>query len=370
MLNRNLIVFFVLLVFFGAYFLRDGFIEPDSYYFFNFVCGVTFEEKAFPVTSFFLNLFPCSVFFVKLFLFGVALTSLLVLKKAGELISSEYGFLAPVFFIASPVFFVFMKFEDDQFSLPFIFFSVYYCLKYHKQKRQMDLFKSIGAAVVGFVLWPGSVYLLLSSLLFRPFVFAVPFILFFFPQIVSNLIPSFVVYEDFPLIGLVTPFFLVLGYFSVKLFFSQTVFFSVVAGLKAKFSPFLSIFLSILMVDVFGRLPKVKQVAFLFFIAILLFSNLVSVFSLPLNESDFLAARKAYRLSKVEKLEFAPELIYGYYLNSIGIDENSNPGNYDAKYVFEKNAIILTRFSPETMHGFNTSCVLVEQVEKNFIFRC
>jgi len=117
----------VLVVFAYYAFFVPGLMEYDSYYFLGMVCKKLPVSDEEPLISQALSLVPCDILAVKALLFCMCLFSVLVFAATGRLIDEKRGWMAGFWLFLSYIFFFeFFKFEDDQFSYPFLFLALYF----------------------------------------------------------------------------------------------------------------------------------------------------------------------------------------------------------------------------------------------------
>lgn len=361
--NKYLVILLFLL--FIPYFLKPTIIGYDSYYFVNASCLGT-ELKNTPILSeIFFKTIPCNLFLFKLVLFTLTLTSLLLLKKTATLINKSHGWLAPYFILGSPLWLEFLKFEDDQLSFPFLVASIYFTVKFLKDKNKLDYFTGIAFALIGLLFWKGAIYYLIQSMAVRLIgVLAVLALMFFIERgVLSNLIPNLIVFENYPGVGILNQYWLLLGYFTQRtILWPLLSMWTVLALLKAKFMLHLGFVLAILATGVFKRFNQNQKYLFTgVIVATMIFSS-IFIMDRPVTEQQHNAIIKAVEYSKETNQPLRNDLMYGYYMQHIGYDTIYTPGNYAIDYFNDFNGVVL---SP-----FDSNCFLVEGFGKTFVYDC
>jgi hypothetical protein len=173
-----LIILFITLVVFLVYFLRSShvpFLGIDSYYFLNHI----FYGSDLFVTGFFgtfiINLLPANIFIIKLIMFFITLLTLFIAYKCAELYENKYALIYPLSLLAFISFsLVFFKFEDDIFSLPFLFGSLYFIIRYQLSSKLNKIFnKNIILSVlflgISILIWKYTVLFILVYLFLTNF---------------------------------------------------------------------------------------------------------------------------------------------------------------------------------------------------------
>lgn len=362
-------IFLLVFVLFFAYFLKPSLVGFDSYFFYNMTCGIEPLHDA-PLGSLFvLSLIPCGLFWAKSVLFGLTLFVVFVLKKAGDLVSARWGFLAPIFYLSSPALIGLLKFEDDQFGFPFIVAGTYFLISFYINKRVVELFKAIGAFMVAGLFWKGAVYFVLLAFLSHPyFLAAAGLLLFIFWQpLTANVLPNFYVWENYPLVGFFSQSFFIAGYFVFPFLSIPIVYFTVLTLLKAKFFPFLTLFLVLGCVRLMERAKPHQRLAFFIFVFFLFLSNFVGLYGLPVNDSQIAASDFAMETSRDLNVGLSNNLIYGYFIQSRGLPVAYDGGFYSLDHYKNANGIVLEVFD---VTKDRPSCELLKRFEDNFVFVC
>lgn len=366
--NKGLIVLGVALLFFSVYFFKPSLVGYDSYFFYNMVCGVEPLHEAPQGALFVFEWLPCSLNSAKILLLGIALACLFLLKGAGELVSAKWGFLAPLFFLASPAFSELLKFEDDQLGYPFIFLGVYFLFKHGSSKSVFDILKAIGAFLVAGLFWKGAflfVMVALFSGIFWPI--AIELSIIFFNKLRAVIDFNFVVWENFPIIGILSQHIFLIGFYSLSVLPVPTLLFAFLALMKAKYFPFLTIFLCVLSVRTFERFTKIQRVGLLLLVSLMLLANLASIPTHPFNQSQIDGVDRLLEYANEHDLNYRNNLIYGYYIQSVGGETWIDGGDYTTEPFSGFNGVVLESWDVRTE---TDNCELVETIEENYLFVC
>ena len=204
---------------------------------------------------------PCNLFILKFVLFLLFFAGVLIIAATGELINKEYGWLAGGFTFLSPILYrTAFKLENDAFALPFMFASVFYFVKFLKQNKRIDFFKSILAGMIGAGFWGAALYLPFGfALLSVPFI-AIAFLTAFFfgKRLLINAFPVESVLESNPtgaIINYVGYFFAVIGLNS-SILLPSIVFFGGLGLLNPKLSILAIPFFSLLVIESLRFIPE------------------------------------------------------------------------------------------------------------------
>ncbi len=112
----------------------------------------------------------------------------------------------------------FAKFEDDTLGLPFVFLSLYFLVKWVKEKQWYDFFWSLFIASVGFFVWKGMAIWILIVLASSPitWIFSGGMLYYFREKIISFQYGS--VAEQIPLAGVLSNALILPGMFTVPIY--------------------------------------------------------------------------------------------------------------------------------------------------------
>ena len=133
-LKDYLILFILTSLLFTLYILLRGthapFVGPDSYYFLNFIFHNIKLSLTNKVGIFIFSLLPKNIIFIKLIMFVITLVSLFISYEIAKLRNNNYALIYPISLLSVITFsLVFFKLEDDLFSLPFLFGSLFFITK-------------------------------------------------------------------------------------------------------------------------------------------------------------------------------------------------------------------------------------------------
>jgi len=265
-LKHAFALFVLCLILFAFYLPKEGFRGYDSYYFLNFICkSDSFEQfgqiNIEPLALLVFSGLPCDFVLLKLMLFLLFFAGVLIIAFTGELINKDYGWMAGAFTFLSPILYrTAFKLENDAFALPFMFASVFYFVKFLKQNKRIDFFKSIFWGMIGAGFWGVTLYLPFGfALLSVPFIAIALLTSFFFGQrLLVNALPIESVLESNPtgaIINYVGYFFAVVG-LNYSILLPSIVFFGGLGLLNPKLSILAIPFLSLLVVEALRFIPK------------------------------------------------------------------------------------------------------------------
>lgn len=176
-MNKKLIPYILLTIGFIAYIvLNPLIIGNDSYYYLNAICNeteLTQEQHGFPLIFNILVVeLPCNFVLIKILLLIMALTSLFIIQKFVELFAKTKEEKENVWFVMlstiglTPLLLQqFFKFEDDQFSYPFLYAFLYFSMKGQITKQIKYNLISIPFLVVSLSIWGGGLHYLVAMLL-------------------------------------------------------------------------------------------------------------------------------------------------------------------------------------------------------------
>lgn len=358
------LVFFLL---FSPYFLKAQLNEPDSYAFVLHICRGN-EIELLSGAEIVFGLLPCNFFGFKLLLFGLGLLCLLVFQVTGKIFNSSHGWMAPYFLLGSPLWFEFLKFEDDQLAFPFIFLSLLFGVKFLKQKKFEDYIFSVCFAAAALLFWKGAIFNLIIVFALWPIgLVAVHGILLVIGNsLTGNLKLNFYVYENFPLIGLLNQYWLLLGFYAIPTFlWPYLTYWTLIVLLRAKYMFWLGLILSLLCTNVFERFSKNQKLGFTgILIAVSIISS-IAVFDIPINQEQHEAILFAESFSVNTNQELRNDLVYGYYMQWLGFTAYNTPGDYNLVGDYEKDfyGVVLSTYP-------DLNCFLVKSFGKNYVYNC
>jgi len=332
----------VIILPFLFYLARPNLEGADSYYYLNQVCGNNPVWTEGVVQTILFSGISCSQFNTKLillFCFGVSVFAIALL---GELFDEKEGWLAGVFAVGlGPLlFWEFIKFENDQFAYPFLFFAVYFFFAWKIEKKWEQLAISALLMVLAGLIWGGSFYWLvglsLSALQLLPIVAVV--LLYKGGEVINPLLNLGVAYESLFLLGIVWLGLLIVGYLHIKKDYArQMLFGTAIMFLNAKYAlivvPYLAVSTALWLKN---KPPFFKETVFL--IAIML-TAVWGFLSLGMPPMDYQLNAIDYALQ--ESNEIKNDWDMGYWIMSKG-GVTENYGSQERR--FDVNSgIIVTR---------------------------
>lgn len=326
-MNRKqfLIIFFFCLIPFGFYLLKDGLIGADSYAFVNFVCFGDFVELQ-PLSGIIFPLLPCNFLIFKLILFFSLLIGTLSISLLGELFNKKYGWLSGIFSFYSWLWIAeFFKFEDDQLAYPLLLLATYFFFKGRVENKFKYQAVSLGLVLLGGLIWKGAlVYLFgfgFSSIIFA--IFSIVLLPFVINSFFGSIIFRFDVLENFPIVGLIYSSVLLLGFKGIKrIFLVQTVWFSFLALLNAKFALHIIPYLSVGFMLVYSKLPERKQPALIALLVFMLLFGSIVLFKTSPTQQQWDAIKFGYQKSLDLNKNFRHDWSMGYWIKFLRIDTN------------------------------------------------
>lgn len=193
-----------------GFFFRTGFLGYDSYYFLKEVCGGNpiFTESINPLANILFTVLPCHDILLKAILVLFFWGSLLAIYSIGSLFGKKEGILLTIFAGITPILLNnSLKFENDSFAFPIMFFGVYFFLKYlinHKQNK-IDLITSIGLIGLATLFWGGAIYYIILFTLAEPLLLliTIPILYLFGGLLFDQLIPRLQIAENHPIKGVI-----------------------------------------------------------------------------------------------------------------------------------------------------------------------
>jgi hypothetical protein len=236
-----LILFFLLLIPFTAYFFKEGVLGADSYGFLTLVCHGTNEVGAHGASYYLFQALPCNILAFKVALFCLAFVSGCFVVALANLFSENNGWRASFFLFLTSVYVLeFTKLENDQFAYPFLFASLYFFFRGIKKSCRKSFFLSIILLFPAAWFWQGAVFFPIAytlNLLILA-VFSIPILVIWGRKIVANAVRTFEVAEDLPLKMFQTNFLLNFGLWGIfldSILWPQGLFFFALGVLSNKF---------------------------------------------------------------------------------------------------------------------------------------
>lgn len=217
---KYLIISLIAMLLFTPLFIRGvPSFGMDAYAFINFIYGITPAlPPSTPILSVFVfNLLKSvepSIFAVWGILLTIFLITLFIWKKIGEIYSKLYGWITSIILISSPFFLnLFFRLEDDLLAIIPLSAAFYFGYKYKKilddtgnGEFKYALLTLLSICVAG-LFWKFSIYYIFLFLLITKlnplFVIATVGSIFIFQEkLIYGILPSLVVTENYPIIGI------------------------------------------------------------------------------------------------------------------------------------------------------------------------
>ena len=221
------------LVIFGAYAMRPDLYGYDSYYFLDLVCSN--EANSQPVLMQLIILaIPCNILAIKAILFSLMLSALVGVGYLAKTVckNANAAQLAVLFVFLSPIFISeFLKFENDQFAFPLLFFSLAF---FYRKKYP----HALALLAVALLIWEGAVYYLVAFALswLMAAILLFPVLLLKGHQLVGAMLPNFNVRESLPVVAFFFLGGLIAGYAgTIPLIMPQLGFFTLLLLLNGKY---------------------------------------------------------------------------------------------------------------------------------------
>lgn len=372
--KKQFAVLFVLtMVPFAFYCLgRWDVVGNDGYLYLTAICSDDFSginPLDSPLFYEILPFLPCNLLFLKLLLFFLCFFCVLALSQLGNLFS-ENGWNAGWLVWLSPLLFSeFMKFENDQFAYPLLFWSIYFFYKGGLKNFAVSIILVLVAA--GF--WGGSLYFLVAyalSSIVNLVVLGVPTLVLFGRKLFDSVYSMPAVLEAQPLVGLKYPFLLWIGILKLPLNLTmQLLFFIALGSFRVKFIflvvPFLAVGTVILYEKTIKNLPTTRFILCLIAL-IMLFVAGSSVFWQPPFDYDWEAVNYAVNASKAIGNEgyVLNDWTHGYWVEFAGgkTEYKGSPITIETDDLIGN--IVLTR---KAMPG---SCQLLERFGEVGVWKC
>lgn len=357
------------------YIFKPDIFGSDGYAYLLWICQQSPLQNQGMIAEFIFNVMPCNIIAVKCVLFLLCFVSVLAIANLGKLFWKN-GWFAGVLALLSPaMIFEFFKFENDQFALPLIFWSVYffYVGLTHEQEetRMRSTLISAGLLVIAGLIWEASAFMIFAFALANFFFtfLAVPVFFMAFPKFDQAL--GFVhwgkVAENTPLIGLIWLGFLLLGFTGLIRgnkagwrFVTPAILLFLVVMLNAKYVLLVVPFLAVGMINAWNTIIP-KEFKTMLFAVILFLPFLYGFQSLGMQptETDWKAIDFALNEAHYEKIQNDWDL--GWWVKWHGGETNNFAGpNSQFK---EPSGIVLSRLE-------QVDCPLLKAFEHIGVYDC
>jgi len=167
---------------FSFYFIRKDFAGTDTYYFLSHICKGTELKDQQPLTNLVFSVLPCNFAFLKILLFSLMLFSVFSISLTGNLFNKKSGWMAGLWLFLSFSFLTFfLDFEDDQFAIPLLFFSLFLFTKGLIEKKLKYKVAAVVCVLIAGLFWKNSIIWLVGlGLIWFPIIFLSFLIITFF----------------------------------------------------------------------------------------------------------------------------------------------------------------------------------------------
>lgn len=216
--NEFLKLFGLTLLPFLFYFGRPDIFGSDGYAFLGKICFQTALPNQPIISDLIVSILPCDILTLKVLLFLLCFSAVLALAYLGKLYWENGWLCGLVAFVSPLIFYEFIKFENDQFAFPLIFWAIYFFFRSYALEDQEDRLRSklycLGLLIVAGLIWEGTALVIfafgLADLLFTFVSIPVLFVGFNkLPQIFGLHMGK--VAENLPFVSLIWLGFLLLG---------------------------------------------------------------------------------------------------------------------------------------------------------------
>ena len=211
----------------------------DSYYFVNNVFDKTDDLKHTPIIGkFIFRSLPDNIWMLRGIIFCVSFLIVLMFGLIGELINKKYGWLAGVLLLTG-IFFkvILVRLEDDLFGMFFVMIAFYFITRFNMKKEWVrdgkgylqfnykkykffnkDIVLSLLFLVLAVFTWKFAIYFLFLFLMMsrrhHAYIIACFFVVFvLFKSLIAGVMPSLIVSENIPGIGLLALAFMFIAFF-------------------------------------------------------------------------------------------------------------------------------------------------------------
>jgi len=186
------------------FFLKNGFMGYDSYYFLKEICfgNPLYTNAGSPLFDYLRFYIPCNEILIKTMLVSLFGISLAAIYWVGKLFDRKAGVLLVLFTGIAPILINnSFKFENDNFAFPLIYLSFLLMLIFAQKRKILAFITSLVLLAIAAGFWGGTVYLLIPYLAFAPasLLLLIPIILLKQEEFFGHLTPKFLVSENHPI---------------------------------------------------------------------------------------------------------------------------------------------------------------------------
>jgi hypothetical protein len=357
--KQLLILFGFCSIFLIALLMRPNLTGGDTYYFVNYIWGITDtlpHETALSVWL--MDLMPANFIAIKLIMCVLTFLSCLGISMSGELLDKKYGWLAGIVLLCT-IFFttIFINFENDLFAFVFIAWSIYLAIKFRVTGESAFLILSIIAIIIAGLIWNYAVYFLIPLVYlckfdWRYLIFSVAVIGYHFNKFILGIAPCLHYQETQPFISLLAIIFFIVCYtkeFRDKDFFPIILYLTATAILNLKQVYVLMPFLAIALALAVKKMDRVLRIfTILSFLVVLGIVTLTITTMYPNNSVDELfSIAQAIKINEYPEKEINPYWDFGYYWAFFVKDSSLI---FEHREPTPKTGIVITRYWDNTLN--------------------
>lgn len=275
--KQILVIFIAVCVFLLPLFFIPELIGGDTYFFVNYIFGITNSLPNHPYLAvLIMNLIPPNFFIIKLIMVLVTFVTCLAIARCGELFDEKYGWLAGLFMLGTLFFTtIFINFENDMFGFMYIACSLYCLLLYTQEKKEYQLYLSIILICIGGLVWEFAIYFLLIWVIISKFNWKLTALFIvvmsnFFMKFITGILPNSLIQENVFGFGLMSLVFFITCYMKdtrFKLLYPAILVSTVLALVNLKF---IYVVIPLLVISLAVTITKLPTEAVIFVVLSLL----------------------------------------------------------------------------------------------------
>lgn len=372
--KHYLLLFFIVSILFFVYVTKRSiatpFIGADSYYFLNYIFHSIPLFLTNSVGTFIFSLLPKSIFGIKIIMLIITLVTLFIAYEIGRLYSKEHSLIYPFSLISMFTFsLIFFKLEDDLFSLPFLFLSLYFIIRFQVSKTKkefldINIILSLLFLFISTMIWGYSVFFILMFLFLtnfhRLYILASTIFIIFLNKTIGLIIPNQAIAENqtaFLSMNIAGGIILLLFFLYLKKSMIQKnklgiYVFSVLTLLNFKFIYILFPILLLNNIKLIKSLHNKSKYIIYFIYLLFLIGTLHQIITLPPSNKDY----ELVNVAQTYKIKLNKEIIYpwglGYFLmyHNIPVSNFGTPPKQKINY---KNKIVMTIKNNQQLKNYN-----------------
>lgn len=374
--KQLLILFGFCSIFLIALLIRPNLPGGDTYYFVNYIWGITDtlpHETALSVWL--MDLMPANFVAIKLIMCVLTFLSCLAISMSGELLEKKHGWLAGIILLCT-IFFttIFINFENDLFAFVFIAWSIYLAIKFRKTGESLFLILSIISIIIAGLIWNYAVYFLIPLVYlckfdWRYLIFSVAVIGYNIGNYIAGALPSWSFQEQMPFMSLYAIIFFIVCYtkeFRDKDLFPIILYITATAILNLKQTyvliPFLAISLAIAVKKMSVLLILFISLSLLVVLGILV-STIITMYPNQQTNELFDVAQQL-NITECPEKEINPYWDFGYYWAFVVKDSSLI---FEHQEPTPKTGIVITRNWDNTL---NELCIYKFENKAGKVYVC